>query len=508
MRRLAGILIGCGREEAPRGDGPGAEGGGKPATEVAAVHLGHGSAGLAERELLEDSLYDPADKATMPAPSLAPIAPTRGVPLMLGGTSPAWIGSAPDAALQLFLPGVADRHVALTEREDGWWLTPGRGATKLNGMPLSGAQALTDGDEIEVAPGYRYRFTSGAEEPAAASAPAVPAAPRARRKKPKPLGRARGSRPIAPIAVAAVAILLVAAAAGAIWFGIFRAEKARGVLSDEQGMQVDSLMGVAYDHVERGNTLLELGLPDVAADEFARGVNTLALSSYRNHPAVKPRIEALEASVAAIYRDRKLTVPPKYAASRTTLRPDQLRQASLSAAQFAAAFGQVASGFEARFGTAIAVTGRDHAEHLSLYGPGGALDLRSRTMTPEEVAFVVSECRSRGIRVKDFSQDSVLQRQIAAATKAGLLDRAGTGLHLHIDRFANRRDTWTVSLHLQELEPAHIGDGDFVAVPEGVVLAAVERLVVDAGAVQARIDHKEAAIAPDDRAVVARDRRG
>ena len=129
-------------------------------------------------------------------------------------------------------------------------------------------------------------------------------------------------------------------------------------------------------------------------------------------------------------------------------------------------------------------------------------------MTPEELAFVVSECRSRGIRVKDFSQDSVLQRQIAAATKAGLLDRAGTGLHLHIDRFANRRDSWTVSLHLQELEPAHVGDGDFVAVPERVMLSAVERFVVDPGAVEARVDEKEAAVAPDDRAVIAGDRRG
>jgi hypothetical protein len=410
--------------------------------------------------------------------------------------------------MQLFLPGIADRHVAVMEREDGWWVTAGRGATLLNGAPLSGAQPLADGDEIEVAPGYRYRFTSSADAPAAAPAPSAPAAPRGIRKRPKPLGRGPRSRPVIPIAVAVIAVLLVAGAIGAIWFGLFRAEKAGGVLSDEQGMQVDSLMVVAYDHVERGSTLLELGLPDVAADEFARGVNTLALSGYRNHPAVKPRIEALEASVAAIYRDRKLTVPPKYASSRTTLRPDQLRQASLSAGQFATAFGQVASGFEAKFGAPIAVTGRDHAEHLSLYGPGGALDLRSRTMTPEQVAFVVAECRSRGIRVKDFSQDSVLRRQIAAATKAGLLDRAGTGLHLHIDRFANRRDTWTVSLHLQELETAHVGDGDFVAIAEGVVLPAVEWLVVDPGAVEARIDHEEAAVPPDDRAVVARDRRG
>jgi hypothetical protein len=58
---------------------------------------------------------------------------------------------------------------------------------------------------------------------------------------------------------------------------------------------------------------------------------------------------------------------------------------------------------------------------------------------------VVDACRQRGIRVKDFSQDSILQLQVAAAKRAGLLDRAGTGLHLHIDRFAGRRDRWTVT---------------------------------------------------------------
>ena len=443
----------------------------------------------------------------MPAPSLIPIAPTRGAPLALGATSPAWIGSAPDSALQLFLPGIAERHVALTEREDGWWLVAGRGATTLNGQPLGGSARLADGDVIEVAPGYRYRFEAGVEAPV--TAPAGPAArPPKRRRKPLPLPGARRARPVGLIVTITAAVVLVLTAAGAIWFGLFRADKAGGVLSDEQGIEVDSLLVVAYDHVERGNTLLELGLADVAAEEFARGVNTLALSSYRDNPVVRPRIEALEASVAAIYRNRKLTVPPKYASARATLPPDKLRQASLSADQFAAAFAAVAAGFEERFGTTIAVTGRDHAEHLTLYGAGGALDLRSRTMSPEQVGFVVAECRARGIRVKDFSQDSILQRQIAAATRAGLLDRAGTGLHLHIDRFANRRDHWTVSLHLQKLEPADAGHRELIAVAQRMMLPPVERLIVDAGAVQARVDEVEAAVTTDDGAVVARDGRG
>lgn len=449
----------------------------------------------------------------MPVASLTPVAPTRGAPLTLGASSPVWIGSAPDSALQLFLPGIADRHVGLTEREDGWWLVAGHGSTTLNGQPFTGSARLDDGDVIEVAPGYRYRFSTGTDTPAPAPTPGAPAErPAKRRKRPRPLPGTRRSRPLGLIITIAAAVVLVLAAVGAIAFGLFRADRTGGGLTDEQGIEVDSLLVVAYDHVERGNTLLELGLADVAAEEFARGVNTLALSSYRNNPVLRPRIEALEASVAAIYRNRKLTVPPKYANARTTLAPDKLRQASLSVDQFAAAFAAVAAGFEARFGSAIAVTGRDHAEHLTLYGAGGALDLRSRTMSPEQVGFVVAECRARGIRVKDFSQDSILQRQIAAATQAGLLDRAGTGLHLHIDRFANRRDHWTVSLgrglHLQELEAADAGDRHLVTVTQRVMFAAVERLVVDAGAVEARIDEKEPAIAADDGAVIAGDGRG
>ena len=64
---------------------------------------------------------------------------------------------------------------------------------------------------------------------------------------------------------------------------------------------------------ERGGTLLELGLGEGALDEFARAVNTLALSDLRNNPAGETRIEALEASVGSIYRERSLAVPANYA---------------------------------------------------------------------------------------------------------------------------------------------------------------------------------------------------
>ncbi len=386
----------------------------------------------------------------MATPSLEPVPPTRGTPLALHGGAPLWIGSAADCAIQLFVPGVAAHHAGLMEREDGWWIVGGNGPASVNGRPLAGTVRLPDDAIIEIAPGYRYCFRSGVARPEPAPVPAAPAPRPKRRRRHRDRGDGSGRWPWGAIIATVLVVVLLAAAGGAIWFALRRADRASGVMTDEQADRFDSLLVVAYDHIERGSTLLELGLGDVAGQEFARGVNTLALSDLRNHPQVKPRIEALEASIAAIYRDRRLTVPKAYSGKASTLTPDQLRTATLTVAQFAAAFAQVDSAFEAQFGTAIVVSGRDHAEHVALYGPGGALDLRTRDLPPEQVHFITEQCRARGIRVKDFSQDAVLQDQIRSAIRAGLLDRLSTGLHLHIDRFGGRHDRFTVSLDAEQ----------------------------------------------------------
>ena len=66
-------------------------------------------------------------------------------------------------------------------------------------------------------------------------------------------------------------------------------------------------------------------------------------------------------------------------------------------------------------------------------------------MSREQTGYLIAGFGAVGIRVKDFSDDVILQRQIRAAVAAGLADRAGTGLHLHIDRFRDRRDRYTVT---------------------------------------------------------------
>ncbi len=100
--------------------------------------------------------------------------------------------------------------------------------------------------------------------------------------------------------------------------------------------------------------------------------------------------------------------------------------------------------FRSRYRDSVVVTGRDHPEHLSLYGPRSAMDIRVRGLAPDQVQFLVAGFQQRGIRVKDFSTDAVLRAQVAAALRAGVPDRAGTGVHLHVDRFRDRSDRWTV----------------------------------------------------------------
>jgi hypothetical protein len=226
-------------------------------------------------------------------------------------------------------------------------------------------------------------------------------------------------------------------------------------LSDADAQAYDALVARAADQTERGAALLELGAPEAALREFGAAVTTLESSPLRDNPWVRPRIDALEAGIAAIYRERRVAVPARYeaararaagrGAARATPRSAALaRAARLSAEEFAARLAAVQQAFVARYGRALVVTGRDHAEHVALYGPGSAVDLRVRDLTPEQVGFAVAQLRAAGVRVKDFSSDAVLRAQVAAARAAGLADRAGTGLHLHADRFLDRTDRWTV----------------------------------------------------------------
>lgn len=392
----------------------------------------------------------------MPTPSLTPLPPAPGEPFRFVANRPVTIGSESSSKVRLEGAGIAPAHAVVERRGGSWWLRAVDGAVDLNGVPLVAPTRLRDRDQIRLGP-HHLEFASGEQRTRRMASAADMVAP-PRKRHDGPLPRPSRNVSVAAIATIIVSAVLVVAAIAVTWYGAFHATNGMVALDDRQAAELDSLLGVAYDHVERGGTLLELGLGDGAAQEFAQAVNTLALSDLRNNPLVAPRIRALEASVGGIYRERRLAVPSNYARATSPLSADQMKTASLTADEFAAQYQLMAAMFKDQFGHGIVVTGRDHAEHVALYGKGGAMDLSIKNMSPAEVAFLINQAHARHIRIKDFSQDSVLRREVQTAIAAGLLFEAGTGLHLHIDRFANRRDKWTTLRPRRSEEPTQLAE--------------------------------------------------
>lgn len=389
----------------------------------------------------------------MATPRLVPLPPTAEGTLTLART-PFWVGTAADSGLRLLLPGVGDRHVCILERADGFWVSPGRPewGPSVNGTAAGQPRRLRPGDVVEFAPGVVYRFDSG--EPVAAAPPRAPEPPALLRPPalppaPRRSGGLRGPRTrraavlrwVAGGAAAALAVLAVVLAVRTV----LRTEPAPATLTEADATYLDSLMLASSEHVERGMVLLENGARPEALHEFATAVNLVRTSRLGRNPYVQPRIANLEAAIASTYNAAHVDVPAAYRAAAEVRGPAApLPKGSLTVEQFLTAVEQVQQEFQARYSRRIEVTGADHPEHVSLYGPGGARDLRVRDLTREQIAFAIDQFKRRGVRVKDFSVDAVLQAQIESARKAGHFDRMGTGLHMHVDRFANRYDRWTV----------------------------------------------------------------
>ncbi len=357
---------------------------------------------------------------------------------------PFWIGSGADDHCRLVHPSVRSRHVGVIEESDGCWLLRGNGAATIDGVALGDQAKLSHGSQIGLAPGVTLTMelrAAAAAAPAPAPAPArraPPAAPPTRRRTPL-----RTRLHVSPRLVLMVLLLLSTLGGGSVL--LWRATQVKvgtGLTLPEQ-IVVDSLLAISYEHIERGYALRELNVPDAARREFDSALAVLSMHPLGNHPEVKDRIHALAAAIESVDPTRRAR-DVAAGGRRRSLRDVGL-DASMSVEAFAAHVAQVRIQFTDRFGIELRGTGADHAEHVSLYGKGGALDFGVRELTAEQIRFAVDAVRSRGIRVRDFSRDEVLQAQIRAAYAAGVPDRAGTGRHLHIDRFNNRRDRWTVT---------------------------------------------------------------
>ena len=186
--------------------------------------------------------------ASMATPVLTPVAPTRGAAQPITA-SPTWIGSASNCHLQLQLPGVADHHLALLEREDGWWASEGKGRTSINGQPLSGTRLLADGDVIDIVAGCRYEFSSGV--PRAQRRAEEPAEVAVKIAKPRRVHRPGGGRAWGPYVAVAALLLLLGIGGYALYVALVKAEKSPEILTDQQAELFDRLLVEAYLYGDR-----------------------------------------------------------------------------------------------------------------------------------------------------------------------------------------------------------------------------------------------------------------
>lgn len=371
--------------------------------------------------------------------------------------SPFWIGASASSALRLHLPGMAERQASITEREDGFYLTPFSSATvvRVGGRQISAATRLSDADVIEFAPAARYEFVTGAvrvkpveREPEPEYAPEAPRRPPWWKRK-RRAGSAQVGFPL--WAWLAIALIVAAGVYGASLL-VRTVRSATGApqgpppLTEAEGRLYDSLMVESTRSLERGATLLDLGLQEEGLRQLADAITILDASVIARNPWVEPSINTVAKAVRDIYEAHRLNPPAGLRAAGGKLADlSQTLSSNLTADQFRQAVDRVQGAFEAAHSRQFTITGQDHAEHVSLYGKGSALDIRVRDLSTEQVRFLIDAFGRSGIRVKDFSTDAILQAQIQAARARGWNDRAGTGLHLHIDRFRDRRDRWTVT---------------------------------------------------------------
>lgn len=387
-------------------------------------------------------------------PWFRPLAPHAGRTYRID-ESPFWIGASNEVNLPLFLPGIERRHAALARRADGYWFVPQPSAMAptVNGRRQTESCILKDGDVIELLPGVGYRFE---EEAPSASQPTKRSSQTFsptqevkesahRRRTGWPLARLR--RDAAMFWSATVVAATFVVTGGIAVFRSTRESERHRPLSSIDAEYYDALVRESGDHVERGAELLQLGLVDAALREFGQAVQALESSRLQSNPWARPQFDAIRAGIQATYEKNRLVVPRRFLGPRSAVPSGRalMLGARLTPQEFRSAVAKVRQQFRSRFAKDIVITGESTNVHVSLYGTGGAIDVRSRDLTAEQVASLVTSARALGIRVKDFSRDSVVLMQIAATRKAGVPERAATGVHLHLDRFADRRDRWTTS---------------------------------------------------------------
>ena len=231
------------------------------------------------------------------------------------------------------MPGVAEKHASISERQDGYYLSPfGAGtAVRLNGQLVSSATKLVDGAVVELGPSARYEFVTGeprvkpvVEEPEPEYEPALE--PGRQRRWWQRRRRVRSSRSSTPWGWLIVGVVVLA---GLGYLTVTTIQRVRSVagerdsiptLSDFEAETFDRLMEEATTRFERAATLLDLGADQEAEAQLADAILLLKTSTIANNAWFVTAINTFENAAVDLYQFNKRSLPGGRQRVKTPLR--------------------------------------------------------------------------------------------------------------------------------------------------------------------------------------------
>jgi len=387
-----------------------------------------------------------------PTPHLVPIVPTAGPKVPVSAT-PFWIGSGTEVGLHLSVTEVAERHVAVMRNEDGYWLNPERGVKPqplLNGVHLTNTARLRDGDHVQVVPGIIYEFVTG--EPRAHTSEKSAEREITRggpgRNGERNTSLTRGHvEPRRRVGAWLGVLALLLALGGGITILVEHYSFRNGdliPLPAAEAVRMAELVDQGAMRIERGATLLDLGQPKAAQQQFVVATSLIDESDLRLSPWARARDQALEVAAADVYRSRRLEVPVIFAnAVRNNALPARMLPQGMTTQEFARRLDMVLHQFASQTQRDVHVLGRDTPLHVALFGAGSAADLQVSDLTESQRRDLMTACRAQGLRVRDFSADSLAgparednDEKDSDSTAVAPPATTGGG-HLHVDRYAS-----------------------------------------------------------------------
>lgn len=213
--------------------------------------------------------------------------------------------------------------------------------------------------------------------------------------------------------------------------------------------EVEAIIARAQSYLKRGESAFVAGDMDMARREFDRAIDAILESGLdlRANESLQLQWREIIEKID-LYQKNALRESRAWKIQEFEGRPVEeeeavvgggiVAQGPLAIEAFQQRFAELHRRFREKYKREFVITGADHGEHNRLYGRGGAIDVRSRDLSREQIQFIISTGQSLGLKVRDFTTwDRVEAHNRRVYSLGRPLDTLASGLHLHIDRMGN-----------------------------------------------------------------------